>query len=365
MNKICVYAIAKNEEQNVEAWVESMRPADHIIVLDTGSTDKTVELLSSLGVEVHEKAYEHFRFDTARNDCLDLIPDEYNIRVSIDLDERFEDENWANLLREEWDEDNPRVLYKYVWNHTDDGRNGLEFIINKIHGIDPNLRWVGAVHEHLTYMDTGERGFTKFVDLTDKLVVHHYADLSRDRMFYMDLAEERISENTEDYLSWMLHANEQRVKGDPKKGVEAYKYILEHFQSRMSVEEIAATYYGLGQCYNILEDGFNAMIAYSSGIAIDKYYRDNYFGLALILVASELYDMAIGVLQEGLKTTRRVYGWMEDPFTWTFSLYDLLALTYHLKGEDDKALGYASKALSYDPKNEVLIKRFNDLIKLV
>lgn len=50
-------------------------------------------------------------------------------------------------------------------------------------------------------MDTGERGFTKFVDLTDKLVVHHYTDLSRDRMFYMDLAEERISENTEDYLS--------------------------------------------------------------------------------------------------------------------------------------------------------------------
>lgn len=93
MNKVCVYAIAKDEEQNVEAWVKSMRPADHIIVLDTGSTDKTVELLSSLGVEVHQKNYEHFRFDVARNDCLDLIPDEYNIRVSIDLDERFEDEN--------------------------------------------------------------------------------------------------------------------------------------------------------------------------------------------------------------------------------------------------------------------------------
>ena len=67
-----------------------MKPADHIIVLDTGSTDNTVELLTSLGIEVHEKHYDHFRFDTARNDCLDLIPEEYNIRVSIDLDERFE-----------------------------------------------------------------------------------------------------------------------------------------------------------------------------------------------------------------------------------------------------------------------------------
>ena len=93
MNKICVYAIAKNEEKNVESWVESVRPADHIIVLDTGSTDKTVELLSSLGVEVHQKEYEHFRFDVARNDSLDLISDEYNIRVCIDLDERFEKNN--------------------------------------------------------------------------------------------------------------------------------------------------------------------------------------------------------------------------------------------------------------------------------
>lgn len=93
MNKICVYAIAKDEEKNVERWVESMRPADHIIVLDTGSTDNTVELLRSLGVEVHEKTYDHFRFDIARNDSLDLIPDEYNIRVCIDLDEFFENEN--------------------------------------------------------------------------------------------------------------------------------------------------------------------------------------------------------------------------------------------------------------------------------
>ena len=70
-----------------------MSKADHIIVLDTGSTDDTVSLLQSLGVEVHEKTYEHFRFDTARNDSLDLISDEYNIRVCTDLDEKFEQDD--------------------------------------------------------------------------------------------------------------------------------------------------------------------------------------------------------------------------------------------------------------------------------
>ena len=48
--KICVYAIAKNEEQFVDRWMNSMREADDICVLDTGSTDGTVEQLTDLGV---------------------------------------------------------------------------------------------------------------------------------------------------------------------------------------------------------------------------------------------------------------------------------------------------------------------------
>ena len=43
--KIAVYAITKNEEKHVDRWVGSMGEADAIYVLDTFSTDKTVEKL--------------------------------------------------------------------------------------------------------------------------------------------------------------------------------------------------------------------------------------------------------------------------------------------------------------------------------
>ena len=45
MNKICVYAICKNESQFVEQWLDSMSEADYIVVLDTGSTDDTFQKL--------------------------------------------------------------------------------------------------------------------------------------------------------------------------------------------------------------------------------------------------------------------------------------------------------------------------------
>ena len=88
-NKICVYAIAKNEEAFAARWYNSMKEADKVIVLDTGSSDGTVKLLRELGAEVYEQTYETFRFDEARNDSLKCVPEEYNIRVCTDLDEFF------------------------------------------------------------------------------------------------------------------------------------------------------------------------------------------------------------------------------------------------------------------------------------
>ena len=43
--KIVVYAICKNESRFADRWMDSMSEADQIVVLDTGSTDDTIERL--------------------------------------------------------------------------------------------------------------------------------------------------------------------------------------------------------------------------------------------------------------------------------------------------------------------------------
>ena len=50
--KVCVYAICKNEAQFVDRWMDSMSEADSVVVLDTGSTDDTVEKLRRRGAQV-------------------------------------------------------------------------------------------------------------------------------------------------------------------------------------------------------------------------------------------------------------------------------------------------------------------------
>ncbi|MGZ3687893.1 MAG: glycosyltransferase family 2 protein [Bdellovibrionota bacterium] len=54
---ISVTIITLNEEENITQCVESVRWADEILVVDSGSSDKTVELARSLGARVLHNAW--------------------------------------------------------------------------------------------------------------------------------------------------------------------------------------------------------------------------------------------------------------------------------------------------------------------
>jgi len=56
--KIGVYTVALNEIKHCERWAASVADADYRVVLDTGSTDGTVEKLRELGVTVFEQRFD-------------------------------------------------------------------------------------------------------------------------------------------------------------------------------------------------------------------------------------------------------------------------------------------------------------------
>ena len=88
--KVGVYAISKNEEKFVNRWANSMKEADYIYVLDTGSTDNTVKLLKKNNINVKVLEIKPWRFDIARNKSLELLPKDTDICVCTDLDEVLE-----------------------------------------------------------------------------------------------------------------------------------------------------------------------------------------------------------------------------------------------------------------------------------
>ena len=57
MNPISVIILTKNEEKFVERCVKSVIWADEVLVLDSGSTDRTREIATSLGANVYEQEW--------------------------------------------------------------------------------------------------------------------------------------------------------------------------------------------------------------------------------------------------------------------------------------------------------------------
>ena len=146
--KVAVYAICKNEEKFVDKWVNSMKEADNIYVLDTGSTDNTLNKLKENNVFFLQKEFKNFRFDVARNMSLDMVPKDYDICVCTDLDEVFEP-GWRTNLENIWNDSVTRCAYNYNWSLDENNKPLVNFYSEKIHSRNDYI-WTHPVHEILT-----------------------------------------------------------------------------------------------------------------------------------------------------------------------------------------------------------------------
>lgn len=96
MTKLSVCVIAKDEERNLGACLNSVKQAaDEIIIVDTGSKDRTEKVALHNGAKVFHQPWEN-DFSLARNVALDKASGEWVLQ--IDADERLYHED-VKLLR--------------------------------------------------------------------------------------------------------------------------------------------------------------------------------------------------------------------------------------------------------------------------
>ncbi len=344
--KICVYAISKNEEKFVNRWVESMKEADEIYVLDTGSTDNTVKELKKLGVKVKQKKIDPWRFDNARNESLKLVPKNTDICVCTDLDEVFVP-GWRKQLEKEWNKETTRASYNYNWSLDTNNKPLVNFNIEKIH-TRKNYHWTHPVHEILTYEKENE--IKQYINIT----LNHYPDNTKSRNSYLPLLELSVKEDPNDDRNMHYLGREYMYYGMYEKSIATLKKHLS-LKSATWKDERAASLRFIGRCYKELKNNKEALIYYDKSIKEAPHLRDSYIEKAMLEYEQKNYieveKLCLKALQ--IKTHEKTY--INEVFSWNETVYDLLSLSNYYQNKLDYALYFIEIALEINPYDQRLI----------
>lgn len=359
--KICVYAICKNEEKFVETWVASMSEADYVVVLDTGSTDKTFELLKndSRVFRAEQKVITPWRFDVARNESLQLVPEDADILVCTDLDEQWEP-GWAETLREQWSDNTWKVFYPFVWSHTSDGKPKFIFYADKIH--NRNYHWSFPCHELLTLIDPNisEQEEERHLLNISNIQLHHWQDLTKPRSYYLDLLVLRVQEHPHDAGSHYFYARELGNLGRINEAIDEFLLALNYNPNHLLTQ---VCYGYLGDCYFLNGAFAKALFYYQQWMDLDETRYEPYIQMADVYVTLKKYEIALGYIREGLKKGEVKEDWVERAECHMNKPYDLACVCYYYLGKIDKAIECCIKALQYEPYDETLRNNYIALLE--
>lgn len=346
--KIYVYAICKNEEKFVNRWVESMSEADGIIVLDTGSTDNTVKLLSVYPkVTVFSESIEPWRFDTARNRSLELVPEDADICICTDLDEVFH-KGWRRGFEKAYTKGIQLFSYRYTWSFNEDGSEGTVFNIQKAHSRH-NFIWKHPVHEVVTY--TGE-GCPVTV-YAEGVQLDHHPDREKSRASYLPLLELSVKEDSEDDRNMHYLGREYMYHG---RNEDAIKTLLRHLSLPGAAwkDERCASMRYMAKCFARMGNDTEAEGWYLRACAEAPYLREPWMDFAFYCYTKENWYSVIALVNKALEITDRPLNYISESENWGALPFDLMSLAYHKTGNQKYAIKYCDKAIKISPADERL-----------
>ncbi|SDP29037.1 glycosyltransferase [Selenomonas ruminantium] len=146
--KISVCYIVRNEEQTLPLSLKSVQQAaDEIVVVDTGSTDRTKKVALEFGAQIYDYVWQD-DFAAARNFALDKLNSDWVI--FLDADECFSRKK-AKILRSLIADQAPSVNLILVQRQDvdEEGKVMLSLYVPRIFRLRKDLRYVGAIHEEL------------------------------------------------------------------------------------------------------------------------------------------------------------------------------------------------------------------------
>lgn len=232
MASISLCMIVRDEEENLP---HSLAPIadyfDEVVVVDTGSSDRTVSLAKQYGAKVFEIPWRK-DFSYARNQSIELASGDWI--MWFDADNRMEDRD-AQKIRGLIDGQQDKIF----WCTEVVEPGGGELIQKRIFPNQPGFRFVGSVHEQLVH--THKR--IRYV-MTDVKIYHWgYTDrklLRQKGLRNLEILKEELKSRPNDYY---FNFNIARCYGNLREFDKAIVHLMKVIQNGLAEQENSDIYF--------------------------------------------------------------------------------------------------------------------------
>lgn len=254
MNKttLSLCMIVKNEEKYIAKSIDSVKDiVNEIVIVDTGSTDSTLDILKNYNVKLYNYKWEN-DFASARNFAINKIKSDWILFLDADeiLDEASKDNliNYVNTTKLDG-------CHFIVYNYRAENQN--DFTIHYAFRLFRNNKgyyYKGKIHEQI-FNDKYRNITSRFSN--EEIILHHYGysvevlEKKDKRSRNIPILLEALKENPKDSFNLFNLGNEYLAQNDVNTAL--YHYELSYSNLDLAKHYSVHLLYRMAVCYQYIK----------------------------------------------------------------------------------------------------------------
>ncbi|MEK3901832.1 MULTISPECIES: glycosyltransferase family 2 protein [unclassified Paenibacillus] len=294
MPTISLCMIVRNEEKSLGRCLASVADiVDEIVIVDTGSTDRTKEIAASFGARIYDFEWT-YNFAAARNYSFSLGTSEY--LLWLDADDVIEEADRVRFkaLKTSLSSEYHSVAMSYILLTDSDGKPLGILRRNRLLRRDCHFQWTGAVHEYIEVTPPTLESDVCITHKKDKEYTERNLDIYRK----MKSAGEEFSPRDQLYF-----ANELFDHGYYHEALENYKIFLA--DGKGTPQEHIQAYTRMADSYGALGEKADQLLSLSHTFDYDIPQAENCCKMGYYFMDLEQYEQAIYWFELAVSLPRR------------------------------------------------------------
>lgn len=340
MIKLSLCMIVKNEEDTLARCLDSVKDiVDEIIIVDTGSTDKTKEVAAKYTEKIYDFKWV-YDFSKARNYSFSKATKDYIMWLDADDVVLDQDRKKMKVLKKILTPDIDMVTFKYNLDVDENGVPVLSFRRERIFKRSKNYKWISPIHE---VIPKSGKILDEDIAITHKKI--HSSDPNRNLQIFEKMKEKNILLDTRQTF---YYARELMFAKRYDESIKEYMNFLS--KTDAWVENLISAYIDLYEIYMNKEDDKKAIEYLLKTFLLDTPRAEVCSKLGIYFVTKGKYTIAIYWFNEAISKEYDISSggfYIKDYYDFIPYLY--LGICYYYLSDINKAIYYNEIAGNIKP----------------